>query len=115
MFVKDVTNNIEANIEFLEKPKKGIIGSILGKKKESSILVNEVKISIFKNGKEDLENAGMGFWGRYLLFNNMVYWKWTEKGAVLSPIEKCKILPSSSFRRKEIYLILDKKYSEADK
>ena len=60
MFVKDETNNIEANIEFLEKPKKGIIGSIFGKKKERAILVKEGEIRILKHGKEDLENGGKG-------------------------------------------------------
>ena len=51
----------------------------------------------------------------YVKWDNEIYWRFTDESLNVVAIEDGFILPSSSTKRKEIPLISERKFKEADK
>ena len=111
-------NNLLAKVQFLEKAEKGIISSMFGKPKaQEAVEPNKIQINIYKIfDKQEVSVAvGDGLWTRYVQFDNVIYWQLDD------PIETWvgetaeTALPSSSAHRKEIKMIAEKKFLDADK
>ena len=115
--IKDHRNKLLSKVEFLEPAQTGIISSMFGKSKpQNSPEPNKVQIGIYKTfeNQEVCIAQGDGLWTRYVQFDKVLYWQ------VNDPVENWNsetfenALPSSSVRRKEIKLISERKFAEAD-
>jgi len=74
-----------------------------------------IKIYNKKTGKEELIAQGSSNYTRYVQFDNKIYWERTQPNPQTTPEPLEVALPSSSIRRKELALIFEKKFAEADK
>lgn len=77
---------------------------------------NKVLLSVYKtfDNQEVVIAEGDGLWTRYVQYEKKIYWQLND------PVERWKpenfetSLPSSSLRRKEIKLISECRFAEAD-
>lgn len=99
-------------VTFIESGKKGIFnwGNNIQR-------FNEINVQITQKmgSKEELKSSGYGIWTRFLVIDDKLCWRWSDKGWVFKADEKGKSLPSSSLRRKEVELIRSNSFSQADK
>lgn len=111
--LKNAKNKLVSRIEFIEDKKKGWFG------KESQEPRNQIKVGIFKQVETSeipvVEGAGM--WTRYLEFEGQTYWRHTDPVDLFvdERLEEPSTLPSSSLHRKELGLIAERKFADADK
>ena len=110
----DFKNKLEARVEIAEKEKKGWFG---GSKQPASAENNAFQVNIFKKVEktEIPVMTGAGNWTRYIQFEGKLYWVWSDELELFQFEDLETSLPSSSLRRKEIKLIEEKKYDQADK
>jgi len=115
--VKDLKNNFKAKINFVETKAKSKLGGIFGGNKKDDAPRNQVKIEIVKvAGTNEVPiMIGSGNYLRYVQFNEEYTWKYTDPVKEFVSESGPKVLPSSSIFRKEIQLIAEKKYTDADK
>ena len=115
--VKDLKNNYTAKVNFIETKSQSRFGGFFGGKKEDKRPRNQIEIKIVKvhGGNEVPLMIGSGNWVRYVQFAEEYTWKYTDKFEVFKPESGPNVLPSSSINRKELGLIAEKKYTEADK
>jgi len=114
--VKDLKNNFTAKVNFIETKAKSALG-FLGGKKDDKVPRNQVEIKIVKthNNVEVPLMIGSGNYLRYVQFEGQYTWKYTDKVTEFVSESRATALPSSSVFRREIDLIVEKKYAEADK
>lgn len=114
--VKDLKNNFAAKITFTETKAKSKLG-IFGGKKDDKVPRNQVEIKIYKvHGNNEVPlMIGSGNYLRYVQFDEEVTWKYTDQIQEFISETGPLVLPSSSITRKELVLISEKKYTDADK
>lgn len=114
--VTDEKNGLKAVIAFANDQADGFFSG-WGRKKVVQEDRNKVSVNIYKvnDGKKELLESGSGRWTRYIQFEKKIYWKHTDECELFEEEKLEGSLPSSSKRRKEIDLIEQEKYSEADK
>lgn len=114
--VKDVKNNYVAKVNFVKTKSPSKLGGLFGKKddKEPRNIVN-INIVKVAGGNEVPLGVGIGNYLRCVHFENKLYWSHLDAVEEFVNETNATALPSSSVFRKEIVLIDDKKYAEADK
>ena len=75
----------------------------------------EVKICKLFDGKEVVISEGDGLWTRYVQFDKQLMWRVSDPVDEWIGEHEEAALPSSSKYRKEIKLIGERKFPEADK
>lgn len=114
--VKDLKNNFIAKVNIIPTKAKSTLGGLFGGNKDEKQLRNQVEIKIMKivGGKEMPLMIGDANYLRYVRFDGEYTWKYTDPVIEFKSESGPKILPSSSVRRKELNLISQKKFAEAD-
>jgi len=116
--IQDLKNKIVSKVEFFEVETKGLFTGLFGKAKPQNVREpNKIEIKICKrfDGKDVPICEGDGLWTRYLQIDKQLMWR------VHDPVDEWiaeseeVALPSSSLFRKEIYLIAERRFPEADK
>lgn len=117
MTFQETTKALFATADFLREQETSKIGKFFGKGKGEAPEFNKVDIQIFKRelGKDTPLASGVGNWTRFVAFDNKVFWHWQNPFPKVDFEPFGPPLPSSSLRRKELALIADKHYAEADK
>ena len=117
MEVKDLRNKLVSRVEFLEPEQKGLISSMFGKSKpQNEPEPNKISLKVYKtfDNQEVVIAEGDGLWTRYVQYDKKIYWQVNDPVEVWIPEDYEASLPSSSLRRKEIKLIAERRFSEAD-
>ena len=114
--VKDLKNNYVAKVKFNETKAESKIGGFFGKKDDKTPR-NTVDIQIVKvaGGNEVPLSVGQGNYIRCVHFEGKPFWTYTDVTEEFVSEAPATALPSSSIFRKEIGLINEKKFPEADK
>lgn len=106
-----------SRVDFLEPAQKGLISSMFGKSKpQNDPEPNKVLLSVYKtfDNQEVVIAEGDGLWTRYVQYDKKIYWQLNDPVEVWKPQNIEASLPSDSQRRREISLIAERKFAEAD-
>ena len=118
MIFNDGKKHLVAKAEFIRIEDKPILSGFWGKSKtEDQVEFNKVEIKIFdqRSGKEVLVAEGSGNWTRVIHFDGKIYWDRTRPFPTIVEEPHPILLPSSSLNRREMQLIRERKFLEADK
>ncbi len=116
--IQDVKNKIVSRVEFFEVETKGLFTGLFGKAKpQNGKEPNKFEIKICKrfDGKDVPIGEGDGLWTRYVQIDKQLMWRVHDPVDEWMAESEETALPSSSLFRKEIYLIAERKFPEADK
>lgn len=111
--VRDAKNRLTARVTFADSHTAAELKACWGKKPGP----NDVRVQIVKT-LEDQEFSlleGRGNWARYLQFEDKLYWRVGDPVDTFIEDGEERSLPSAAHHRKELQLIAQKRYSDADK
>jgi hypothetical protein len=116
--IQDLKNKIVAKVEFIEVETKGLFTGLFGKAKpQNANEPNKLEIKICKrfDGKDVPICEGDGLYTRYVQIDKQLMWRVHDPIDEWTGESEANALPSSSLLRKEIYLIAERRFPEADK
>lgn len=114
--VKDLKNKFSAKVNFIETKAKSALGGFFGKKEDKAPRNQvEIKIVKVKDGVEMPLLLGSGNYLRAVQFEGQTIWTVHDKVQEFASEDALGSLPSSSARRVELGLIVQKRFEEADK
>lgn len=111
--LRDAKNRLTSRVTFCDAQSAAGLKARWGGKPGA----NEVRAEVFKTveGEELPLLEGRGNWARYFQFEDRLYWRVSDRAEMFveEPAERC--LPSSAYERRELRLIQQKRYAEADR
>lgn len=113
VIIRDARNRLASRITFCDSASASELRACWGEKPGA----NDVRVEIVKTVEDDEFPLveGRGNWARYLQFEEKLYWRVSDRAEPFSEESVERALPSAALHRKELKLIAQKKYGEADK